>query len=258
MAYKFIGGALPYSLLKVWRSVWIRGRFGGGKTSLAMAWAKMLKDSGFVRYIISNTPCVWADNFVIRSRDDMQMVGYKHLQPRITKDEYTLDVAVVLDEAGLFLRMGKKADEFSAFLRKMNVVLIMPSVRSVHASLRSFQVTRLLNLSKFGLPAWMYKYRLTDGGERDEEKFLWVRPGQVFGYYDTYAFPVDDLGISEFLLYHVEIAEHLYYERIKATRKPVEETYNPLADVVSEFGDAADIFTIAAQETGRNSRKRRR
>jgi len=215
-------------LVRLYRLLWISGRYGGGKTALAYRIAYDLLQSGFVRYVVSNTDSVWSSKFedVVPRYDERGMP--------------ILDTCVILDEGGLFLKTTKDADEYMSFLRKLNVILLMPSVTPVSSRLRSLNVMREFNARRIGLPIWMYKYTLSQGVIRESERFYWFNPQEIYGIYDTFATPVDDTGISDWLAGYVEVAVKAYYAR--TGRQRVERKLNPIYGVEGAGGNFGDFL----------------
>lgn len=173
-------------LTKVYRVVWIQGRYGGGKTALSYRLAYELLNSGFSRYLISNCRSVWRDEF-----SDVTI-----------RDGAYLDTCIILDEGGLFLRTGKDTENLLAFMRKFNIILIIPSVRPPSRSVCQFSIQRVANLRKVGLPAWVYRSNLRYENIRESYWFLWWQPSEIFGLYDTRDVPIDDAGVSDWLIDH--------------------------------------------------------
>lgn len=246
-----IGGMVPLGLIRTFRTLWISGRTGGGKTSLAFRFGYDLMNSGFCKHLVSNIPSVWTE--------DMWSI-----EPG---PNWMLDTVVILDEAGLYMRMSKDADEYISFCRKMNLVFILPSVKKPAPVMRDFVIERVWNASMIGLPVWIYKYFLTTAGYRDEAKFWWVNPSEVFGLFDTDAKPVDDMGIAEWIGYWKEQAVSEYYgkqgrergagKRSAAVVSGVEESGGAAGEFMAaseEFSEAAAVMAMAA----RRQAKRRR
>lgn len=170
-------------MLKNYRVLWINGRYGGGKTALAHKLGQELLDSGFSRYLVSNVRSVWRDN----------------PEKVVLRDGLLADCCVILDEGGLFLKTGHDADQFLAFMRKMNIVLIIPSVMPPAARVRFLTAQRIMTLNTVGLPLWLYKMTLRYGSVTEELKFGWWRPSEIFGIYDTAGAPDDDGGLDEYV-----------------------------------------------------------
>jgi len=173
-------------ICSTYRVVHIAGRYGGGKTSLAFRLAYELLSSGQSRYLYTNIPCVWADN-----------PNLSVMRADLAGVERWLDAVVVLDEGGLFLRNNSKAEQFTAFLRKLNITIIVCSIMPPARMMRSVQVQRTLDFMKFGIPLWSYEWRINDNTTKDKDTFYWLDPAEIFGVYDNLSAPVDDGGIGD-------------------------------------------------------------
>lgn len=170
-------------MVRTYRVLWINGRYGGGKTALAFQIAAELLKSGHVRHCISN----------VRSplRDIPEKIELR--------DGILADTVIVLDEAGIFLETGADVQEFLAYLRKMNIILIMPSVLPPPMKVRFLSIQRTMSLQSVGLPLWMYKTTLNYGNIKESINFGWWGFSSIFGLYDSAGFPADDGGIGEII-----------------------------------------------------------
>jgi hypothetical protein len=220
-----INAAPLIGLVKTFRIVHFSGRYGSGKTALAYRIAYELLESGFSRYLLSNCNDVW--------REDPADV--------VLREGRFLDCCVILDEAGLFMENSRQAKQFVAFMRKMNVVLLLPSVDPPPGRVRFLQVQRQFNLMALGLPLWLYTARLNTGMAREKYGFGWWRPVEIFGVYDTGDFVSDDEKIGEFLAGHVERLTGGRYG--KQHRREAE----PVSKLATVGGDAGDFLEAAAQ-----------
>jgi len=172
-------------MLNQFRLAWIMGGYGAGKTLVSYALAFDLFKTGRYRYLIANSNSVWTDN-----PEDV-----------VLRDGCFVDAIVILDEAGLFLRMNRDADKFMLGLRKLNITILCPSVLPPSSRIKFLQVQRTLNMQAFGLPFWLYQWRLNLGTNKEKDNFIVANPHHYFGIYDTLDYPVDDLYISDWLDY---------------------------------------------------------
>lgn len=170
-------------MIRNFRVVWIGGRYGGGKSALAHEIAANLLESGVVKYLVSNVRSVWRDD-----PSKVQMV-----------DGVLVNAVVILDEGGMFLQSGRDVDAYLAFMRKMNIILIIPSVHPPPMRVRFLTITRFMTLTAVGLPAWLYSLTLQYAGVKEQMRFLWWKPSLIYGIYDTTGAPVDDGGLDEYL-----------------------------------------------------------
>jgi hypothetical protein len=168
----------PFLLMvKNFRLCWLGGRYGSGKTSLAVRLAIEFVHRGWARYIVTNFPSVVSD--------DIQSIP-----PR--------DAVVILDEAGVFLR-DAELDRITAYLRKFNITLLLASVIPVSQRARTLNIQRVLNYSALGIPMWYYSAQLDYMRVRELLYLQWWRPSELWGIYDTSYVAQDDAGIIQWL-----------------------------------------------------------
>lgn len=169
------GAGLVLRYIYNYRICWIGGRFGGGKTSLAYRLAYDLKKKFPFRYVLSNVKDVWSDK-----PEDV-----------VLRDGVFVDAIIILDEGGGFITTAKEADMWVEFLRKINVVLLLPSVRPPHRDMRTLTVRRDVNWQSLGVPCWAYTAKLDSGDIEEKFNFRWWHPNEIIGVYDTLGFPTD-------------------------------------------------------------------
>lgn len=174
-----------YAYVKTFRTIWLAGRFGGGKTSLAVALALSLVRDGSCKFIASNVALTVGE--LVRKADAQEIRDVR-------------DCAILLDEAWSVLGTGfdKNARDWLAYLRKRNQYLLMPSVLPLARCVRTLTVERRFNGLIFGLPVWAYRWRLSSGTGDEKGTYLWWRPKRIFGAFDTLGEPGDEWGIYEF------------------------------------------------------------
>jgi len=172
-------------MLNQFRLAWVMGGYGTGKTLVCYALAWELFKSGRYRYLIGNSNSIWTDN----------------PETVVLRDGSFVDAIVILDEAGLFLRMNRDADKFMLGLRKLNITILCPSVLPPSSRVKFLQVQRTLNLQSIGIPAWLFQWRLNLGSNKEKDNFILRNPQNYYGLYDTLDYPVDDLYISDWLDY---------------------------------------------------------
>lgn len=182
-------------LLSGYRVVWLGGRLGSGKSAFAFRLAyELMLYRGF-RYLFSNCNSVWND-----------LPGETVLRPSSRGIPQFLDAVFILDEAGQFLSSPSEAKEWLSYLRKINVVVILASNIPPHHTTRFLTVQRTLNMVRFGLPFWLYRWTLESINIDEQGMFLWRNPHEIFGIYDTDAFPDDAAELTNFLLRKVHEA----------------------------------------------------
>lgn len=165
------------AMLLVYRALWVQGRYGGGKTSLAVILSAWLLSKGHVKTVRTNFPSV--------------------LSTQVDDFELLYDAALIVDETNVFISDRKAATGYANFLRKTNYFLLMPSVMPPHIKLTSFSVQRIFNGYIYGLPIWVYNWSIRFGNIKEKGYFAILYPDAVFGAYDTGAIPFSDGGIAD-------------------------------------------------------------
>lgn len=172
---KIVGDEFVNSISKI-RTLYISGFLGGGKTMLAFFLAAYAEANGWTDRTVSNIP----SPISVTAEDIPDIRGS----------------GVILDEAWQFLSARSEAVSYGAALRKLGVLLLMPSVFPPSAVLSAFSAQRFLNGYIFGIPVWGYKYYLNYKSFKDKGTFWLVNPHLMAGWYDTEAYPAEDYGIS--------------------------------------------------------------
>lgn len=166
---------------ELFRVVWVAGRYGGGKTSLAVNIGVSLLASQAVQSVACN----------FHLHPPFRLVReYEHFEDLI---EAETGCCMIFDEAWSELGLGttpQKIKTYLAYLRKRQSVLLLPSVIPLVRQVRVVQVSRVLNGFAFGLPLWLYRVT-TETGERKPERFYhwWWYPQTVWALYDSKEYP---------------------------------------------------------------------
>lgn len=171
------------------RTLWLGGRFGGGKTALAVELAARFCRLGFADKIVSNTPLL------------LPLVGECD-----ERDVHDVTFAVlVLDESWRWLgrRSSNKLNDWLAYLRKRDQILLLPSVLPLAPELRVLQIRREWNCYPYGVPLWVYRWVLDDGtklyrskkGRDMMARWFWWRPDRVFKLYDHRQIERSNFGV---------------------------------------------------------------
>lgn len=231
MTFLLAGDFLP--LVEMYRLVWIRGRFGGGKTSLAFALAEGFLKRGYS--LLTNVRCVWADEGDITPDDK----GRYH-------------AVVVFDEGGLYLKASRMAESMASYARKMDVIYIVPSFWPPTRAMQVLVVQPVISFVSAGIPVIIYKWSVRLGDFKDKGFFLWLNPSDIYGVYDT--LDPGDLSDSLYkkLLDMTEVYRRVYGRDSKATEQ-VESDMS----WVDEFAMASDTLAEALEGAGRLGRRRR-
>lgn len=168
-----VGADVFLHAVHTFRSVWFRGRYGGGKTLLSFVVARSLAaEYGYTIY------------------SNVAGVGVAEALPQHS-------AVIIYDEAHLTLGQGtspKDVRRYLAFLRKRDYVLLCPSVMPLARGAYLVWCERSLNLGSIGLPCWVYHWGVAGQTARKSGgSFVLLYPQRYFGTYDTLAQP-DDLS----------------------------------------------------------------
>lgn len=197
---QFVGGQAFWDSFTAFRVANLRGRYGGGKTSLAFIIAARLLAEKRVQRVISNIPCRFAVN---EPRNQAVDLVYNDEQQQNNISDIRgipvplQDAAIVLDESWMYIESRQDVLDYAAFVRKFEHFLILPSVMPVHTRLSFFTVQRVFNGYTVGLPIWFYKWGIRDKDVKENGYFGILRPTAVFNYYPTKFVAGDDGGISD-------------------------------------------------------------
>lgn len=179
---RFIGGDLFWNMFLAYRVCWIMGRFGAGKTSLAVIMAARLMAEKRIEKAVSNIPMSFSTTIDTSSYVPLKNAG------------------IVLDEAWIYVDSRSSSMDYGAFIRKFEIFLLLPSVFPIHPRLSFFYVQRIFNGYTVGLPIWVYRWNINNRGIKDSGTFAILNPAAVFGHYPTDFVPGDDGGISKAML----------------------------------------------------------
>lgn len=167
---------------------YIGGEYGEGKTALAVRLAIELRQKHGYRYIFSNVHgLVFDDPSKVEFRPDHR--GIKKY----------VDGVLVLDEAGEFMAFKKDLKGWLSYLRKINVIILMPSKLEVHDNIRGLEVRRIWDGHTLGLEMYRYGIVVDSAAEKVKvkDKFNWWYPSEIYGVYDTDGIPSDANEILE-------------------------------------------------------------
>jgi hypothetical protein len=163
----FIYSAGFEQLVGAYRLLWIRGKFGSGKTAVAFKIAEHFLKRGY--RLVTNTPSVWNDGLV-----EINQEGLLH-------------AVIIVDEAGLGLKVKQQLEAMAAYARKMDAIYIFPSFFPPTRSAQVVTLQPLFSLMQIGLPLSVLEWRVNMGGFKDKGFFLWAFPSETWGVYDTSA-----------------------------------------------------------------------
>jgi hypothetical protein len=178
-----------HTFFRLFRTCWLAGRPGGGKTSLAIYMALHLIASGYASKLVANI--------------ELRLPGSSSTKLDSVHDVRSItNSVVILDEAWLYLGKGvgqKAVQQWLAMIRHGNQYLLLPSVLPLTDQVQYFTLQRTWNLVPVALPLWVYNWRLNAGATHDKGRWLWWHPSQVFSLYDhTANQPGDTYYVYEF------------------------------------------------------------
>lgn len=160
------------NLLYDMRICWVRGHRGSGKTSLAFYLAEHYLQRGY--RLVTNTACVWADDLASVQPDNLGRVK----------------AVVVADEGGAYLANSYQLRELDRDLRKLDIIILIPSYRPPARGAQTFTIQKVANMRSSGLPLIIYKWVIRDATNKDQGVFFVWKP--TFGFYSTLS-PGDDI-----------------------------------------------------------------
>jgi hypothetical protein len=221
-------------MLTNFRVLWLTGRYGAGKTSLAFLCGAKLLAEGYAENVVSNIPCSFASSV----------------------DSLSRPAAIVLDESWIYVEGRSDVYAYAGFVRKFNHYLLLPSVFPIHARLSYFSVQRVFNAYTLGIPVWWYRWNLRSKDVKENGYFGILNPKSIFGHYPTDFVAGDDGGISDEL---AEISKRAGYKGTRREQKvrsvsvafdeqESSDSADDLQSVADEIEDSANQFTEAAED----------
>jgi hypothetical protein len=206
-----------------YRLVWISGRFGGGKTSLAYRIAQEYLEKDY--RLITNNKSVWADPV-----DSVQLDDNNHLK-----------AVVILDEGGLWFKSSKQIEMVASYAAKMDCIYLLPSFWPPTRAAQVLVVQPVFNFKAAGIPAIFYKWRVKIGSFEDKGWFVWWRPSEIYGIYSRQDPGDTGAEIVEFLINRTNEFRQRYGRGGSDVLQTLEVTSEDvLADAVQEFAGAVD------------------
>jgi len=218
-----------------YRLVWISGRFGGGKTSLAYRIAQEFLERDY--RLVTNNKSVWSDPI-----ESIQLDENNHLK-----------AVIILDEGGLWFKSSKQIEMVASYAAKMDCIYLLPSFWPPTRAAQVLVVQPIFNFKRAGIPVVFYRWRVKIGSFEDKGFFIWWRPEEIYGIYSRQDPGDTGAEIVEFLIKRTEEFRERYGRGGSDSIQAMEVTSEDiLSDAVNEFATAIDgIATIPI-------RKRRR
>lgn len=204
-----------------YRLVWISGRFGGGKTSLAYRISIPFLDKGY--RLITNNQSVWSDQ-----PEDVKLGENNHLHS-----------VVILDEGGLWFKSSKQIEMIASYAAKMDVIYLLPSFWPPTRSAQVLVVQPIFNLKSAGLPVIVYKWKVKLGSFSDGGTFFWLNPEEIYGIYSRQDPGDSGADIVQWLIERTEQFRSRYGRTDSIPEMEVTEL-DRLEDAVSTMAESAD------------------
>lgn len=221
-----INGDEIYNVIQAYRLVWISGRFGGGKTSLAFYLSKYWLDKGY--RLVTNGASVWSDEL-----DNVRL-----------DSENKLHCVFLLDEGGLDFKANRQIEAIASYARKMDCIYLIPSYSEPCRPARVVTIQAVFTLQSIGLPIIFYKWRVLLAEQKTGGMFAWMFPSEVYGVYSTL-----DPGAecSEIIGWAIERKNEFLkaYGRQRKYGLPEVETQGGQAPSFDDFVVAAEELTGA-------------
>lgn len=231
----FINATPIFSILDMYRLIWISGRVAGHKTALAYRIAQDYLDKGY--RLISNNKSIWADDM-----DDVKLVD-GHLK-----------AVILMDEGGLYFKSGRQVEQIASYLAKMDMIIIFPSFWPPARVAQIVNIQPVISLKPSGLPVIIYKWSVNIGSFKDKGMFAWINPQEIYGIYSRQDPGADADKIIDFLISKTnEFRRYFGHADKVSILEEVSEadTFAEAAQVIEQSADE-----LAAVFTRTNKRRR--
>ena len=94
-----------------------------------------------------------------------------------------IGAVVILDEGGLWFRRRQDFDSIAAYVGKLDVVVLIPSMVPPHEQFALLVCQPVFSAFRFGIPALLYFWQMKVGGASVQGWFIWMRPQEAYGLY---------------------------------------------------------------------------
>lgn len=222
--------------IQSYRLVWIAGRTGGHKTSVAYKLAQPFLERGY--RLITNNRCAWAD--------DMEKVDLL--------DNGMLKAVVVLDEGGRYFKANQQIEMLASYPAKMDLIYLFPSFWPPTKAARLMTIQPIFNLLSAGIPVVVYKWRVRIEGFEDKGTFLWWQPKEIYGIYSRQ----DPSEHAQGIIAYLQEKTEKYVTRFGRERGNIisemeatseSASFTDAVESLSQFGD--DLKAISIRKSGR-------
>lgn len=237
-----IGAEVAQDMLDQFRMVWLGGRVGGHKTSLALMLARPYLEKGY--RLITNFPCAWSDDIKTVTLDEK---GF-------------LRAVVILDEGGRFIKLSSQIEAICSYPGKMQMILVISSFTRPAPLARAFYIKAGSAYFRYGLPLVRYEWGLED--DNQSGGFWWWCPAEIYGVYSRNNPGFGAQGIVNFLIEQEQAFERYHGIQADQSIPRMEEGKSEadrLADIVSSVDDTiSGLKTFSRSGAAVSTRRGRR
>lgn len=224
------------NIISSYRLLWISGRFGGHKTSLAYEISRAYLDRGY--RLISNNRSVWADDI-------------EKIKP--CEEHGQLHAIVLLDEGGLSFKSSRQVEMIASYARKMDVIYIIPSFWPPSRAAQILICQPVFNFKSAGIPLIVYKWRVKLGSFQDNGMFFWYDPSPIYGIYSTTDPGDTSEKIVSFLIEQTEKYRLRFGYEDSLSNVEITST-DQFSDTVAELSAAVDEMATIPIRKGKRRR----
>ena len=232
-----IGAAQFLRTVESYRLLWIAGKFGGGKTSLAFYMSEPWLKKGY--RLITNGKCIWADD--LSKLDFIDEWGH-------------LKAVVVLDEGGLEFKASVQVETIAAYAAKMDVIYLLPSFWPPVRRAQVVTAQPLFSFFTIGIPLIVYRWDVQLKGFKDGGYFYWWQPKEIFGVYSRQDPGEISSDIVEFLAQKSEAYRRLHGRKNRLSQMAVGSD-DLLMEAANTFAEAAEALPLPERASRRRRRK---
>jgi len=226
------------------RLVWISGTLGRGKTALAYRLALEMVARRKVKWVVSNVTDAISDDL-----------------SKVQRENGKLSACVILDEAGKWIRTRDISDKYRADLRKLDLIMLMPSNMEPTLNLRKFRVFTWVDLGYIGIPIKILKWRYKEDDSEIQGYFLWIDYREIYGVFKTSEVVDEDKGIASWISKEAGRTDNAGFEGSNNGHIKDEQGTGMVEALQAQASNLEDIYDIieagGAVLSGKGSKKRR-
>lgn len=230
-----------FELLRQYRVAWLSGRFGAGKTVNSVIMADYLA-SRYGYRVYANFPLVFADDLPVR----------------YDRRKRVIRAVLIFDEAGLevFTKLNMLAERMLAYLRKLDVIILLPSFIPPSKRMSFLQYHPVLNFTSAGLPISVYGWRVNLANFRSSGTYIVTWPQQYYRMYDSYVAQDSDMTQAMYQSLLDIITEYAYGGTGKTKEQSVPRDY-ALASVEDAISALEELLQESIPSDAASGRRRK-